>query len=101
MILDLTRNVYRSTPMNDFESFLDLPIAAQVAAICFVACAAGLLLVVLTAPRRDCFFLRWPPEIRFLALLASPALLIVWPIELFGLFLRSRGLEWDDLDFDD
>ena len=87
--------------MNQGELFLELPIAAQSAAVCFIACATGLLLVVVTAPRRDCFFFRWDPEIRLLALLISPALLIVWPIVLYALFLKSRGLEWDDLDFDD
>lgn len=87
--------------MNDVEAFLNLPIAGQVAVIGFVACATGLLLIVLTAPRRDFFFLRWRPEIRLLALLVSPALLIVWPIVLYAFFLKSRGIECDDPDFFD
>jgi len=87
--------------MNDVEAFLDLPITAQGAVICFIVCATGLLLVVLTAPKRDCFFLRWHPEIRFLALLISPALLIIWPIVLYAMFLESRGVDLDDLDFFD
>jgi hypothetical protein len=53
------------------------------------------------APRRNCFFLRWHPERRFFALLVSPVLLIIWPIVLYTLFLKSRGIEPDDLDFGD
>ena len=87
--------------MNDVELFLDLPITAQVAAICFVVCATCLFALLLLAPRRNCFFLRWRPEIRLLALLISPALLIVWPIALFAWFLQSRGVDLDDLDFYD
>jgi len=87
--------------MNDVDLFLELPIGAQAAVICFVACAAGLLVVILAAPRRDCFFLRWRPEIRLLALLVSPVLLFTWPFWLVDLFLKSRGMEWEDLDFDD
>lgn len=87
--------------MNDIEPFLELPIAAQAAAICFVVCATCLFAMILLAPRRDCFFLRWHPEIRLMALLVSPALLIIWPIVLYGLFLKSRGIDWDDLDFFD
>ena len=87
--------------MNDVDIFLELPIAAQAAAICFVACATCLFVILLAAPRRDCFFLRWHPEIRLLALLVSPVLLIIWPIVLYGLFLKSRGIEGDDPDFFD
>ena len=87
--------------MNDVETFLDLPITAQVAAICFVVCATGLLVMILATPRRDCFFLRWHPETRLLALLISPTLLIIWPILLYAWFLRSCGIEWDDPDFFD
>jgi len=87
--------------MNGIDLFLQLPITAQAAAICFVACATGLFVILLAAPRRNCFFLRWRPETRFLALLVSPALLIIWPIVLYGLFLKSRGIGPDDLDFGD
>jgi len=87
--------------MNDVETFLDLPMTAQVAAICFVLCAAGLLFVILAAPPRNCFFLRWNTEVRLLALLVSPTLIILWPIVLYAAFLRSRGIESDDLDFFD
>lgn len=87
--------------MSDMDLFVDLPITAQAAVICFVACASCLFVMLLAAPRRDCFFLRWHPEIRLLALLVSPVLLIIWPIVLYALFLRSRGIEWDDLDFFD
>ena len=87
--------------MNNVELFLELPIAGQLAAICFVVCTTGLLLVILTAPRIDCFFLRWNTEVRLLALLVSPTLIILWPIVLYALFLKSRGIEWDDPDFFD
>jgi hypothetical protein len=87
--------------MNDIEPFLDLPLAAQAAAICFVVCTSGLLFVILAAPRRNCFFLRWTPPMRLLALVASPALLLVWPIVLYGWFLESRGIGPEDLDFFD
>jgi hypothetical protein len=87
--------------MNDLNLFLELPIAAQAAVICFVACATGLFVVLLAAPRRNCFFFRWRPEIRLFALLFSPALLIVWPIVVYGLFLKSRGITLEDLDYFD
>ena len=87
--------------MDVVELFLELPLTAQAAAICFVICTSGLLVVLLAAPRRDCFFLRWTPPMRFLALVASPALLLVWPIVLYGWFLKSRGIGPDDLDFFD
>jgi hypothetical protein len=85
--------------MNGIELFLELPLTAQLAAICFVICTSGLLVVLLTAPRRDCFFLRWTPPARFLALVVAPALLIVWPIVLYGWFLKSRGIGPEDLDY--
>ena len=87
--------------MNGIDLFLQLPATAQAAAICLVACATGLFVMLLAAPRRNCFFFRWRPETRFLALLVSPALLIIWPIVLYGWFLKSRGIEPDDLDFGD
>lgn len=87
--------------MDDFDFFLQLPITAQAAVICFAACATSLFVILLTAPRRNCFFLRWHPETRFLALLIAPALLILWPIVLYGWFLKSCGIGPDDLDFGD
>lgn len=87
--------------MNGIDLFFQLPILAQAAVVCFVACASCLFVLILAAPRRDCFFLRWSPEARFLALLVSPVLLIIWPIVLYGLFLKSRGIGPDDLDFGD
>jgi len=87
--------------MNGIDLFLQLPITAQAAVICFVAFSTGLFVLLLAAPRRNCFFLRWHPETRFLALLVSPVLLIIWPIVLYGLFLKSRGIEGDDPDFFD
>ena len=85
--------------MNDIDLFLDLPITAQAAAICFVVCATGLFVILLATPRRNCFFFRWHPETRFLALLVSPTLLILWPVILYAWFLKSRGIGPDDLDF--
>jgi hypothetical protein len=84
--------------MNGIELFLQLPLTAQAAAICFVTCTASLLVLLLVAPQRNCFFFRWQPEIRFLALLIFPALLIVWPVVLYAWFLKSRGIGPDDLD---
>ncbi len=81
--------------------FSELPIQAQAAVICFTICATGLFSMLLLAPRRDCFFLRWRTEKRLLALLVAPTMIIVWPIVLFGWFLKSRGLDASDLDFDD
>jgi hypothetical protein len=57
--------------------------------------------MLLAAPQRNCFFFRWSPEKRFLALLVSPVLLITWPIVLYAWFLKSRGIAPDDLDFGD
>lgn len=85
--------------MNDIELFLELPLAGQAAAICFLVCVTTLLVILLTAPRRDCFFLRWGTEARLLALVVWPALLIVWPIVLYGWFLNSRGIGPEDMDF--
>jgi hypothetical protein len=87
--------------MDGFDLFLQLPTAAQAAVVCFVVCATSLFAMLLLAPRRNCFFLRWRPETRLLALLVSPALLILWPIVLYGWFLKSRGIGPDDLDFGD
>ena len=48
--------------MNDIDLFLELPVTAQAAVVCFVICATCLFVILLFAPRRDCFFLRWRPE---------------------------------------
>jgi len=87
--------------MNELDPFLELPVAAQASVLCFIVSATGLFAVLLLAPRRNCFFLRWRPETRFLALLVSPTLLILWPIVLYGWFLTSRGIDPNDLDFGD
>jgi hypothetical protein len=87
--------------MNGIDLFLQLPVTAQAAVICFSAYATCLLVMLLAAPRRNCFFFRWHPETRFLALLVSPVLLIIWPIVPYALFLKSRGIGPDDLDFGD
>ena len=77
--------------MNDLDLFLELPVAAQTCVLCFIASATALFAVLLLAPRRNCFFLRWRPETRFLALLVSPMMLILWPIVLYGWFLEFQG----------
>jgi len=88
--------------MNDLDAFLQLPFTVIAASICFVACVTDLLMVLLLAPRRDCFFLRMSVEGRLLALLVAPTLLISWPVVLYGLFLKSRGIGPEDLlDWDD
>ena len=87
--------------MNDLDLFLELPVAAQAAVLCFIVCATGLFAVLLLAPRRDCLFFRWRPERRFLALMFSPVLLILWPIVLYAWFLKSRGIDPGDFDFHD
>jgi hypothetical protein len=87
--------------MNGIDLFLQLPVTAQAAVICFSACASCLLVMLLAAPRRNCFFFRWRPETRCLALLISPVLLIIWPIVLYALFLKSLGIDPDALDFGD
>jgi hypothetical protein len=87
--------------MNDVDLFLQLPITGQAAVVCFVLCASCLFVMLIATPQQNCFFFRWRPETRLLALLVSPALLILWPIVLFGWVLKSRGVDPDDLDFDD
>lgn len=75
------------------------PLAVLDIAICSV-CMTGLIVLLLTAPRRDCFFLRWHPEIRLLALIAAPTLLVLWPLVLLSWLMR-RGILPDDPDFYD
>jgi hypothetical protein len=78
----------------------DLPPAALVAVAVFSMCFSGLVLVLLLAPRRDCFFFRWHPETRFLALMAAPFLVILWPLVLLLWVMRS-GVFPEDPDFFD
>jgi len=85
--------------MNDIDLLLELPLAVHIAVFCFAICVTVPFGMLIAAPRRNCFFFRWSPEVRFLALVASPALLILWPILLYWWFLKSRGIEPDDLDF--
>ena len=63
-------------------------------------CFTGLLLLLLFAPRRNCFFFRWHPETRLLALMVAPSLLILWPIVL-GYWLMTHGILPSDPDFYD
>jgi hypothetical protein len=78
----------------------DLPLAALVAMVVFSVCFSGLVVVLLFAPRRNCFFLRWHPETRLLALIAAPSLLILWPLVLL-FWLMLSGVIPDDPDFYD
>ena len=78
----------------------DLPPAALVAVAVFSVCFSGLVVVLLFAPRRNCFFLRWHPETRLLALIAAPFLIILWPLVLLIWLMRS-GVIPDDPDFYD
>jgi hypothetical protein len=98
---DRVQEAEMTGPLNDLDLFLELPITAQAGVLCFVASVTGLFVALLVAPRRNCFFLRWHAETRFLALLISPVLLIIWPIIVYALLLRSRGIGPDDLDFGD
>jgi hypothetical protein len=87
--------------MDELEFFCQLPLLDQALIVCSTVCINALFVALIIAPRRDCFFLRWYPETRILALLVAPTLLIVWPILLYGWFLHSRGVDPADLDFDD
>ena len=87
--------------MDDFDLFLHLPIAGQAAVVCLAAYATCLFVMLLTAPRWNCFFFRWSPGTRFLALLASPVLLVLSPILLYAWFMQCLGIDLGDLDFDD
>lgn len=64
------------------------------------ASIVGLVVLLLCLPRRNRFFLRWYPETRFLALLAAPSLLILWPLVLI-IWLMRAGILPDELDFYD
>jgi hypothetical protein len=94
-------NIYEGERMNDIDLFLELPTTAQAGILCIAASVTYLLVQLLTAPRRNCFFFRWHTETRLLALLVSPALLILWPILLYAWLLKCRGIDPDDLDWDD
>lgn len=87
--------------MDVFEYFCQLPLLNQALIVCSPVCFTALLTVLVCAPRRDIFFFRWHPETRFLFLLAAPTLLILWPLVLYGWFLRSRGVDPADPDFFD
>ena len=87
--------------MDDFDLFLHLPIAGQAAVVCLAACATCLFAMLLTAPRWNCVFFRWGPGTRFLALLASPVLLVLSPILLYAWLMQCLGIDLGDLDFDD
>jgi len=85
--------------MSDLDVIHDLPVTVYIAVFCFSVCFGMLLALLVFAPRRKCFFFRWRPETRLLALLFSPALLIVWPIVVYAMLLKARGIGPDDLDY--
>jgi hypothetical protein len=88
--------------LDGFEYFCQLSLLDQALIVCCAACFTALLFVLICAPRRSCFFFRWHPEGRALALLVAPTLLILWPILLYGWILHSRGVDPSDPDlFDD
>ena len=87
--------------MNEMDTFLELPFMAQAAVVCFVVCATVLFVMLIAAPRRNCFFFRWHAETILLSLVAAPTLLILWPVVLYAWFIQSRGIDPNDLDFYD
>lgn len=92
-------------PMDTWNQFSDLPLAVQAAVICISICFTTLVVLLISAPQRNCFFLRLPPETRLLMLLASPIMLIIWPVVILTHFLEARGIDpgsqdWHDF-FDD
>ena len=87
--------------MNELEVFCQFSFLDQIVIICVTVCTPLFFTALVFAPRRDCFFFRWRPETRILALLTAPTLLIIWPIVLYGWFLRSRGIDPGDPDFMD
>jgi hypothetical protein len=78
----------------------ELPIPLLVLAALVAVCAAGLVVLVLSAPRRDCWFLRWAPEVRFLLILASPALVVMWPIVLVAWLMQAGVIPSDRTFYD-
>lgn len=76
----------------------DMSPIALVAVAVFSICFTGLIVLLVFAPRRDCFFFRWYHETRLLALMAAPFLLILWPLVLLTWLMR---LFPDDPDFFD
>ncbi len=79
----------------------DLNPATIVAAAILSICMSGLLALLPFAPRRNCFFLRWHLEIRFLALVAAPFLIILWPLVLLFWLMRPGVIPADPDFYDD
>ena len=79
---------------------IDLNPLALVAAAFFSLCFSGLIVLLVFAPRRDCFFFRWHPETRLLALMAAPFLVILWPL-LLVIWVLNSGYFPDEPDFFD
>lgn len=84
--------------MDNIDILFELPLAIHIAAIWFVLCATVLFVMLLAAPRRNCFFFRWRPETRLLALVFGPTLLIIWPVVLYWWLIKASGINPDDLD---
>ncbi len=81
------------------DRFCEFSILEDAFVVFSSVCISVLMTALICAPRRDCFFFRWSPEVRVLALLVAPTLLIFWPIMLYGWFLHSRGIDPADPDF--
>lgn len=79
----------------------DVPASALVAVAVFSLCFSGLLVLLLFAPRRDCFFFRWLPERRALALMVAPSLLILWPFVLVWWMMEHDIIPSDPDFYDD
>ena len=78
---------------------LELPLSVHIASICLAACVTVLFVMLVASPRRNCFLFRWSPEVRLLALVVAPTLMILWPIVLYWWIVKSWGIDPDDLDF--
>lgn len=89
-----------SKSITTFMNVNELNPVALVAAAILSVCISGLVVLLLSVPRRNCFFLRWSPEARMLALMAAPFLLILWPLVLF-IWLMGSGVIPNDPDFYD
>lgn len=85
--------------MDELEVFCQFSILEQALVVSLSLCIPVLVTVLVFAPKRDCFFFRWSPEARFIALLFAPALLLLWPIVVYGWVLQSRGVDPSDPDF--
>lgn len=79
----------------------DLSPVALLAVAVFSLCFGGLITLLLFSPRRNCFFFRWFPEQRALALLIAPSLAILWPIVLVWWMMDHEIIPSDPDFYDD